>query len=148
MRQRQVQRRIVRESPDSPHLQGAVAGERAHDHCVTDLEKFQRDCRVFLARLHMVYGREAPEILRKLADEIEGLTLAEEIVADLERLMRDYDICGLDLPRHPPTRFMNPGTSSRARPDAPALRHSDLERPIAEGRGVENASESFPKCLK
>jgi len=40
---------------------------------VTDLEKFQRACRVFLARLLMVHGTEAPEVLRQLADELKLL---------------------------------------------------------------------------
>ena len=41
---------------------------------MTDLEKkFQRACRVFLARLLMVYGEDAPEMLRRMADELEWL---------------------------------------------------------------------------
>jgi len=41
--------------------------------CMTDLEKFQRACRVFLARLLMVHGEDAPEVLRRMADELEWL---------------------------------------------------------------------------
>jgi len=41
---------------------------------MTDLEKkFQRACRVFLARLLMVYGEDAPDMLRRMADEREWL---------------------------------------------------------------------------
>ena len=44
---------------------------------MTDLEKFQRACRVFLARLFMVHGEYAPEVLRRMADELEWLAEAE-----------------------------------------------------------------------
>ena len=40
---------------------------------MTDLQKFQRVCRVFLARLLIVYGPAAPDLLRRLADELESL---------------------------------------------------------------------------
>jgi hypothetical protein len=40
---------------------------------MTDLQKFQRVCRVFLARLFMVYGPAAPGLLRQMADELEWL---------------------------------------------------------------------------
>ena len=40
---------------------------------MTDLQKFQRACRVFLARLLMVHGEDAPEVLRRMADELEEL---------------------------------------------------------------------------
>ena len=40
---------------------------------MTDLEKFQRACRVFLARLLMVHGEDAPDVLRRMADELERL---------------------------------------------------------------------------
>ena len=43
---------------------------------MTDLEKFQRACRVFLARLLMVHGEVAPHILRRMADEFEWLEAA------------------------------------------------------------------------
>jgi hypothetical protein len=35
---------------------------------MTDLQKFQRVCRVFLARLLIVYGPAAPDLLRRIAD--------------------------------------------------------------------------------
>ena len=44
-----------------------------HTARMTDLEKFQRACRVFLARLLMVHGEDAPEVLRRRADELEWL---------------------------------------------------------------------------
>jgi hypothetical protein len=40
---------------------------------MTDLQKFQRACRVFLARLLMVHGENAPEVLRRNAGELEWL---------------------------------------------------------------------------
>jgi hypothetical protein len=40
---------------------------------MTDLQKFQRVCRVFLARLPMVYGSAAPDLLRRMADGLEWL---------------------------------------------------------------------------
>jgi hypothetical protein len=40
---------------------------------MTHLQKFQRACRVFLARLLMVHGEDAPEVLRWMADELEWL---------------------------------------------------------------------------
>lgn len=40
---------------------------------MTDLQKFQVVCRVFLARLLMVHGEGAPEVLRRMADELEEL---------------------------------------------------------------------------
>ena len=53
----------------------------------TDLEKFQRACRVFLARLLMVHGEGAPEVLRRMADELEWLEAeraAESAGGDLD----------------------------------------------------------------
>jgi hypothetical protein len=47
-------------------------GSRHHGR-MTDLEKFQRAARVFLARLLMVHGEDAPEVLRRMADEFEWL---------------------------------------------------------------------------
>jgi len=41
------------------------------------LQKFQRVCRVFLARLLMVHGKDAPDVLRRMADELEWLAEAE-----------------------------------------------------------------------
>ena len=51
--------------------------------CMTDLEKFQRTTRVFLARLLMVYGPAAPEMLRRMADELGWLEveLAPELAS-------------------------------------------------------------------
>jgi len=40
---------------------------------VTDLQNFQRACRVFLARLLMFHGEDAPEVLGRMADELEWL---------------------------------------------------------------------------
>ena len=51
-------------------------GARHHDR-MTDLEKFQRASRVFLARLLMVHGEDAPEVLRRMADELEWLAAQE-----------------------------------------------------------------------
>jgi len=44
---------------------------------VTDLQRFQRASRVLLARLLIVHGTEAPEVLRRLADELDWLAEAE-----------------------------------------------------------------------
>ncbi len=49
---------------------------------MTDLQKFQRMCRVFLTRLLMVHGEDAPDVLRRMADELEWL----EQDAQAERL--------------------------------------------------------------
>ena len=54
---------------------------------MTDLEKFQRACRVFLARLLMVHGDDAPEVLRRMADELEWLEA--ERAAELASVDRD-----------------------------------------------------------
>ena len=55
---------------------------------MTDLEKkFQRACRVFLARLLMVHSEGAPEVLRRMADELEWLE--EERAAELASGDRD-----------------------------------------------------------
>ena len=54
---------------------------------MTDLEKFQRACRVFLARLLTVYGEAAPEVLWRMADEQEWLEAeraAESAGGDLD----------------------------------------------------------------
>jgi len=40
---------------------------------MTELEKFQRATRVFLARLLIVHGEDAPDLLRRMADELEWL---------------------------------------------------------------------------
>ena len=44
---------------------------------MTGLHKFQRVCHVFLARLLMLHGENAPEVLRRMADELEWLAEAE-----------------------------------------------------------------------
>jgi hypothetical protein len=54
---------------------------------MTDLQKLQRVCRVFLARLLMVYGPAAPDPLRRIADELEWLEA--ERVAQLASGERD-----------------------------------------------------------
>ena len=54
---------------------------------MTDLEKFQRACRVFLARLLMVHGEDAPDVLRRMADELEWLEA--ERAAELAGTDRD-----------------------------------------------------------
>jgi len=55
----------------------------AHHHGrMTDLQKFQRVCRVFLARLLMVYGPAAPDLLRRMAAELEWLE-RERLSGDL-----------------------------------------------------------------
>ncbi len=40
---------------------------------MTDLEKSHRAARVFLARLLMVHGEDAPDVMRRMADELEWL---------------------------------------------------------------------------
>lgn len=40
---------------------------------MTDPKKLQRVCRVFLARLMLAYGPAAPELLRRIADELDRL---------------------------------------------------------------------------
>jgi hypothetical protein len=40
---------------------------------MTDVQNFQRACRVFLARLLTVYGPAAPDLLGRMADELERL---------------------------------------------------------------------------
>ena len=45
---------------------------------MSDLTRLHQACRVFLARLLIVHGSDAPGVLRRMADELEGL------VADLE----------------------------------------------------------------
>jgi len=49
---------------------------------MTDLQKFQRVCRVFPARLLTVYGPAAPDLLRRNADELEWLE-RERLSGDL-----------------------------------------------------------------
>ncbi len=40
---------------------------------MTDLQKFQRAARVFLARRLIIHGTDAPHVLRRIADELEWL---------------------------------------------------------------------------
>ena len=40
---------------------------------MTELQKFQRAFRVLLARLLATYGTAAPDLLRRVADELEWL---------------------------------------------------------------------------
>jgi hypothetical protein len=54
-------------------MRGDGPGARGHLGRMTDLEKFQHACRVFLARLLMGHGEYAPEVLRRMADELEWL---------------------------------------------------------------------------
>ena len=54
----------------SPRQPPRGAARCPHDR---DLEKFQRACRVFLARLLMVHGEDAPDVLRRMADDLEWL---------------------------------------------------------------------------
>ena len=57
----------------SPQMQRDGRSDGCHRCAVTDLQKFQRVCRVFLARLLMVHGEDAPKVLRRIADELEWL---------------------------------------------------------------------------
>jgi len=50
----------------------ASHGARHHGR-MTDLQKLQRVCRVFLAQLLVVFGPAAPDLLRRMADELEWL---------------------------------------------------------------------------
>jgi hypothetical protein len=54
-------------------MHGDGRGGGWHRRLMTDLQKFQRACRVFLARLLMIHGEDAPEVLRRIADELEWL---------------------------------------------------------------------------
>jgi hypothetical protein len=42
-----------------------------------DLTRWHRAARVFLAHLLMVHGKDAPEVLRRMADELEWLEAEE-----------------------------------------------------------------------
>ena len=44
---------------------------------MNDPPKLQRACHVFLARLLMVHGEDAPDSLRPMAEELEWLAEAE-----------------------------------------------------------------------
>lgn len=52
---------------------------------MTDLQKLKPVCRVFLARLLAAYGPAAPDLLRRIADELEWLEVdrAGELGGDL-----------------------------------------------------------------
>jgi hypothetical protein len=75
----------MRSGPSPGFFIWALPGHVPHDdhHTsrqavrMTDLQIFQRACRVFLARLLMVHGEDAPEVLRRMADELEWLAEAE-----------------------------------------------------------------------
>jgi hypothetical protein len=54
---------------------------------MTDLKNFQRACRVFLARLLMVHGKDAPDVLWRMADQLEWLET--ERAAELASVDRD-----------------------------------------------------------
>jgi len=56
-----------------PQMRGDGRGGGWRSCAMTHLQKFQRACRVFLVRLVMVYGTDAPEVLRRMADELEWL---------------------------------------------------------------------------
>ena len=63
-------------------MRGDAGHVERHHGRMTDLEKFQRVCRVFLARPLMVYGPTAPDLLRRMADELEWLE-RERLDADV-----------------------------------------------------------------
>jgi len=75
---------------------------------MNDPPKLQRACHVFLARLLMVHGEDAPDSLRPMAEELEWL-------AEAERRERDQ------LPRAFPHQTLGP------------IQHSPLARRGAEG---------------
>lgn len=51
---------------------------------MSDLTRWRRTARVFLACLLMVHGENAPEVLRRMADELEWLE-AERAAESAER---------------------------------------------------------------
>lgn len=55
----------------------ARRGRGASSGGMSDLTRWHRTARVFLARLLMVHGEDAPEVLRRMADELEWLAEAE-----------------------------------------------------------------------
>ena len=61
----------------------------AHRQRMKDLTRWHRAARVFLARLLMVHGEDAPEVLRRMADELEWL--------EADRIAK-LDDDGLDQP--------------------------------------------------
>ena len=58
---------------------------------MSDLTQWHRTARVFLARLLMVHGEDAPEVLRRMADELEWLAEAE---AEVQASGRDKGLNG------------------------------------------------------
>ena len=54
-------------------MRGDAGHAQRHHGRVTELQKFQRVTRVFLARSLMVHGEDAPGVLRQMADELEWL---------------------------------------------------------------------------
>lgn len=58
-------------------LRAAPGGGIAHRQRINDLARWHRTARVFLVRLLMVHGEDAPEVLRRMADELEWLAEAE-----------------------------------------------------------------------
>jgi len=60
-------------------MRGDAGHDARHHGRMTNLQKFQRVCRVFLARLLIVHGEDAPEVLRRIADELEWLAEAERV---------------------------------------------------------------------
>ena len=56
------------------HKFAAIFGVGGWHRCrMTDLDKFQRACQVFVARLLIVHSEDSPDVLRCMADELEGL---------------------------------------------------------------------------
>jgi len=51
-------------------MRGDASRFAQHHGRKNDLQKFQRVCRVFLARLLMAHGTNAPEVLHHMADEL------------------------------------------------------------------------------
>jgi hypothetical protein len=62
-------------------IQAAPARRVAHRRHMKDLTRWHRAARVFLAHLLMVHGKDAPEVLRRIANELEFLEA--ERVAEL-----------------------------------------------------------------
>ena len=54
-------------------MRGDVRHAERHHSRMTDLQKFQWVCRVVLARLLAAYGPAAPDLLRRMAYELEWL---------------------------------------------------------------------------
>ena len=56
-----------------------------------DLTRWNRAIRVFLARLLMVHGEAAPEVSRRMADELEWLAVAERPYREV-RAIRHFPV--------------------------------------------------------